>query len=588
MNAKCLLAQTGLCLLSIAGNAQEKMAEKKNVLFIMSDDFNYWLHSIGYYPQVKTPNLDKLASEGVLFANAYCSSPVSNPSRNALWSGLRPSTTGIDNNAGGFVRDRVGFEDIVTMNQYFLQNGYWVYGAGKLYHPGSMNDNPYIDKDNWSERYKGGTGSKGGKFLKWKNPGWSSMSYSVNEESMNEENCSDYEMVNEVAQYIKDYAKSAHKDQPFFIGCGVFRPHLPWNVPMDFWNMYKTEDLKIPEGCLDKVCADMPWLKTSSAHKGVLDAGKWKEAIHAYISLMTMTDSNIGILLDALASTPYKDNTIICFMGDHGWHLGEKEQWGKATLYDEANHTSLIIYDPSAQGNGKVCRKVVSLQDLYPTLVELCGLPAKADIEGNSLHALLQEPESKDWNKPVVSTYSGSNYIKTNEWRYVRSKGGDRDMLFDVVKDPSECNNLINDRKYAGVIKKLNAELDSILAIGTRLREEKLKGEKPQMSGKALAVKLGDKELKGTISRTCVKSKVVKRGRLLLDLLSSDPYCTLIIYDESGKEMLKKTVPGEQDMELELPSGMGDGSYYLFVKEHDGSSVEKFVVKGKNKKKKNK
>ena len=579
MNKKSFLIQAGLLLLSSTITAQEKTAKKKNVLFIMSDDFNYWMRAIGYYPKVETPNLDKLAANGVLFSNAYCSSPVSNPSRNALWSGLRPSTTGIDNNAGGYIREKVGFENTITMNQYFMQNGYWVYGAGKLYHPGTMAEHAQIDKENWSERNESGTGSKGGNYLRWKNPEWGSMGYSVNNNNMDNENCADYKLVSEVAEYIRKYAESEHKDQPFFIGCGVFRPHLPWNVPKDFWELYKTEELELPKGCLQKKVSDMPWVKSSKAHKGVVDAGKWKEAIHAYISLMTMSDSNIGVLLDALASTPYKDNTIICFMGDHGWHLGEKEQWGKATLFDEANHTSLIIYDPSANGNGQVCRKVVSLQDLYPTLIELCGLPIKNDIEGNSLYDLLDNPSLDTWNKPVVSTYSGSNYIKTNQWRYVRSKGGDKDMLFDVVADPYECDNLIGNRKYANVLKRLNEQLDSILNIGARIRTEKLRGRMVEEVSQNSTVKIGNRKLNITINRTCVKNKVVRRGFLRLDLLSSDPFCTLFVYDEKGTELLKEVIAGEQNHTLKLPVGIKNGSYYLYIKEYEGGSMEQFVVK---------
>lgn len=574
-----LFLGTGILLFPVFLYGGNKEQPKKNVLFIMSDDFNYWLNAIGYYPQVKTPNLNKLASEGVLFTNAYCSSPVSNPSRNALWSGLRPSTTGIDNNAAGYVREKKGLENIVTMNQYFMQNGYWVYGAGKLYHPGSMGDNPHIDMENWSERYKGGTGSIGGKFISWRNPNWGNMKYSVNAQDMNTANCDDYKMVLEVADYIKKYSQSENKDKPFFIGCGVFRPHLPWNVPMDFWKLYNTEELKMPEGTLQKKEAGMPWLVDSKAHTGVLEAGKWKEAIHAYISLMSMSDHNIGILLDALNETPYKDNTIICFMGDHGWHLGEKGQWGKATLYDEASHTSLIIYDPSAKGNGKVCKKVVSLQDLYPTLVELCGLPEKKDIEGNSLKDLLENPSDQSWDKPIVNTYSGSSFIKNNRWRYVRSNDRKKDMLFDVVNDPFECNNLINEKKYQPVIGKLNHQLDSIIAIGTKIRKDKLNGiTLSNTKTKCQTVKVGNNMLSGTIDRTCVINKTFSGKVLSLNLESSDPYCNIVIYDNNGNKILDETVIGEEKVRIELPEIFSTGRYCLVVNESHGSSVEEFFI----------
>ncbi len=476
MNKGIILLHGGLLLATTSANAQESNSaqERKNVLFLMSDDFNYWMKAIGYYPQIQTPNLDKLASEGVLFSDAYCSSPVSNPSRNALWSGVRPSTSTIDSNSAGYIRDKEGCEDVVTMNQYFLENGYYVYGAGKLYHPGSMSDNDHIDQENWSERYMGGTGSRGGNYLSWSNPKWSAMKYSVNPEPKSEENCNDFKMVNEVARKIKAYASSENRDKPFFIGCGVFRPHLPWSVPKEYWDLYSTEDIEIPKGAVATELTGMEWFNSSAAHDGVVEAGKWQEAIHAYISLMTMTDEHIGILLDALASTPYKDNTVICFMGDHGWHLGEKESWGKATLYDQASHTSLIIYDPSAEGNGKVCEKVVSLQDIYPTLVEICGLPHKADVEGNSIKTLLDDPDAESWEKPVISRYNGSDFIKSNQWRYVRNKQEGREMLFNVETDPYEQHNLRYDENYSEVVKMMNHQLDSIINIGQDIKRKNL------------------------------------------------------------------------------------------------------------------
>ncbi len=457
---------------SVLASANEK--PRKNILFLMSDDFNYWTKAQGYYPQSITPNLDKLAGKGIMFTNAHCSSPVSNPSRNSLWSGFRPSTTGIQGNEDGYIREIPGFANIKTMNHYFKENGYWVYGAGKLYHHWNMSDaNTVGDIQNFSERYKENPGSIGGNFLKWANPNWDAMMYSVNAEPMTEANCGDYKMVKQVEKFIGSYATSANNDKPFFIGCGVFRPHLPWDVPKQFYDLFKTEDLTIPQGYKEGDLLDAAQT-TASSHTGVLKADKWRESIHLYLAGLALTDYNIGILLDAAEKSIYKDNTIICFMGDHGWHLGEKERWGKASLWDMANRTTLIIYDPSAKGNGKFCQKVVSLQDLYPTLVELSGVPIKTDIEGNSVAALLEDPTRNDWDKPFIGSYNGVDYIQTNKFRYVRDNSVSKRMLYDKQNDPYEFDNLYNKSQYASVITKLNEQLDSVIAIGTNLKTKLL------------------------------------------------------------------------------------------------------------------
>ena len=446
---------------------------KKNILFLMADDFNYWTKAQGYYPQAKTPNLDKLAQKGILFTDAHCSSPVSNPSRNALWSGFRPVTTGIQGNQDGYIREKAGFANIKTMNQYFKENGYWVYGAGKLYHPGNMSDGAEKDQANWSQRYTDGTGCNGGTYLSWQNPGWAEMSYNVNGNAMTESNCADFRMVKSVANFITNYATSTNKDKPFFIGCGVFRPHLPWNMPKEFWDLYSTDTLSLPKGYIDGDLADVNQ-SAESSHTSIVAAGKWKESIHAYLACLSLADYNVGILLNALENSPLKNNTIICFMGDHGWHLGEKEKWGKNTLFDAANRTTLLIYNPSANGNGQICRKVVNLQDLYPTLVELSGVPIKTDIEGNSLAALLENPTSNDWDKPIMMSYAGTDYIKTNKWRYVRDTNTSRRMLYDIEKDPYEFTNLYNNSQYASTISRLTTQLDSMIAIGASIKSKLL------------------------------------------------------------------------------------------------------------------
>ncbi len=444
--------------------------QKKNVLFIMADDFNYWTGAQGYYPKAHTPHLDSLTAKGILFTDAHCSSPVCNPSRNALWSGYRPSTTGIQGNEDGFVRDVQGFANITSMHQYFKQNGYFTYGSGKLWHPGSMGAKE-TDPANWTQINECATGCAGGSVNKFESTEWDAMIYSANPAALSESNCNDFKMVKQVASLISGYATSANKDKPFFIGCGIFRPHLPWNSPKQFWDLFVESQLTKPAGYTADDLNDIGE-SPAAVHTELVNKNKWMQAIQAYLACCALADSNVSILLDALNKSPYKNNTIVVFTGDHGWHLGEKMKWGKNTLYDQANRTTLIIYDPSAAGNGKKCRKVVGLQDVYPTLIELCGLPVKTDIEGGSLAPLLENPERTDWTRPALMSYADKNYIKTNEYRFIDF--GNKYQLYDMVKDPYEWDNLSGKPGSDAIAAKLRAQIDSLVQIGRKMKAKLL------------------------------------------------------------------------------------------------------------------
>ncbi len=480
MNKNVLFAGTMVTsLLVLNTNVEAKkraVPEKKNVLFLMADDFNYWLNKIGYYPTI-TPNLDKLATKGVLFTEAHCSSPVCNPSRNALWSGMRPSTTGIESNNGGYVREIPGFANIVSMHQYFMDHGYYTYGGGKLWHAGSMGSES-TDPAHWNNLYTEGTGSPGGNFYKfsWDEGGlfqWSAGEFDMNTQA------GDTKLANHMAEFIAGYDKSANSDKPFFLGVGLFRPHLPWYCHKQFYDMFDPDKLPIPKGYKAHDLDDIPGAKIDPHQTEIVAKGKWKEALRAYCANMAYADYNAGIVLDALAKSKYAKNTIVCFMGDHGWHLGEKDRWAKYAVYDQANHTTLIIYDPTAKGNGKVCTKVVSLQDLYPTLVALTGLPENPKIEGRNIAPLLTNPTDKNWNWPILMSYSGTNYIKTNTWRFVDD--GERSQLYKTSEDPYEWDNLYNKPGYEDIINGLKHQMDSMLLPGTKIRETLLSDPKNTM-----------------------------------------------------------------------------------------------------------
>ena len=442
--------------------ATSMYAQKKNVLLIMADDFNYWTSKNGYYPQSRTPHIDGLAEKGVFFREAHCSSPVCHPSRNALWSGIRPSTSGIDGNGEPWIRDITGLEDVITMNQYFMQNGYWVYGAGKLYHPGTMGG-AETDAQNWSKINSAGTGCSGGSLYQYCNSAKTNYCWSANSSPMSESNCNDYALANDIKELLAGYPTGANADKPFFIGVGVFRPHMPWNSPNHFWELFDYNSLEEPQGY--NASQDSPG---NDVHQDIVNKGVWMRGIQAYLASCALADSNVGIILDALEKSPYADNTIVLFMGDHGWNLGEKGRWGKFDRCDEANHTTLAIYDPASLGNGQECVKPVSLQDIYPTLIELCNLPKRKNVEGISLKPLLDDPDNPNIHTLALSMYGGVHYIKSEKWRFIDD--GASSQLYDNESDPYQWTNLYGQAQYNTVVTDLRFKIDSMIAIGTYIK----------------------------------------------------------------------------------------------------------------------
>ncbi len=541
---------------------------QKNILLLMADDFNRWTGLSDYYPypESNTPNIDALATKGIYFSDANSSFPVCNPSRNAIWSGFRPTTSGIITNQGGFIREQAGFESIVTMHQYFMQNGYYTVGAGKLYHATSMGGYD-TDADNWNKIIDWETGCDGGTLISWRSsvtgndvPSWSAGNFNIDD-------ANDTELANAIADEITGYGQP---DKPFFIACGFFRPHLPWNSHIQFWDLYDTTKITSLSGYMDDDLDDIPGAKASNYHADILSNDKWNEAKWAYLASCSYADYNIGIVLNALNSSQYKDNTIVVICGDHGWQLGEKEQWGKGTEYEHASRTMLTIYDPSSAGNGQICSIPVSLQDLYPTLIEIAGLPEKTDIEGNSLKELLDHPQDATWDKPIMMYAKGSPILKTNEWRLVR--GGDvpgtaRPQLYNIASDPHEFENLYNNSNYASVLQTLEEQLDLILEQGADLRESIVSGTSTNTT-----VQQEEKSV-------FLRNTLVDDGILYLDLLTTDLIAEVAIYSMSGKKMISRMVAGEQDVALILPGGFKSGTYILQI-ESGGILLgsEKFIL----------
>jgi len=453
-------------------------AEPPNVLFLAVDDMKDWVGCLGGYEgTVHTPNIDRLAASGVLFTNAHCASPKCAPSRVAIMTGLRPSTTGLYENGHWW---RPNSPKMVTLPMYFRQNGYHVAGAGKIYHHTAGNNPPeqwdafqrllFCD-DPWFRGNKlcypwSKSGAmpeefpfSGVKGLGHEND-WGSLDL---QESEYDDSRS--------ADYAVQFLQNSKIKQPFFLACGLFRPHLPWYVPPKYFAMYPLEKVVLPKVLRDDrddlPPAALPFAKSREQDfRRITDQKKWKEAVQAYLASITYADAQLGLVLDALAASPHAKNTVVLLWSDHGWHLGEKGHWHKSTLWEEATRVPFIIRAPAIKPG--VCTEPVTLLNIFPTLNELCGLPQKK-LDGVSLVPLLHNPQA-EWLRPAVIEFRrGNAAVRTKDFRYIRYANGDEE-LYDHRSDPQEWHNLASKKKFAGVKEELAKSLPKKWADSARTK----------------------------------------------------------------------------------------------------------------------
>lgn len=450
----------------------------KNVLWIMVDDLNNMINAFGY-PQAITPNIDRLAQRGVVFRDAYCQAPACNPSRVSMLTGLRPWATGAYDNA---TAPRTVMPSRIFLPQYFKQNGYYTSGIGKVFHwKGPESD--YGDPAGWSyqrqpwgtrfvvrppsERYRSeiiigpGTSNAGLPIQVWDTP--------------------DSEFVDgHTADSVLQELRTHHNDaNPFFIAAGFILPHLHWIMPKRYWDMYDPYQMVLPpEPPLSS--QGIPRAAMWQPSDTPMNSADRQRAIAAYLACVTYIDSLVGLLLDELETLNLLDNTVVVFSSDHGFHLGEHARlWQKWSLFDEACRCPLLISAPGMGGNGQESRRVVELQDIFPTLVDLCGLPSyPAPLHGTSLRPLLENPDAS-WdrpaftvkNQPTTTPQRIGRSIRYQKWRYVEWKwpGTIQKQLYDLDVDPRELNNIVADPENATLVQTLSAmfppEMDLDLMI---------------------------------------------------------------------------------------------------------------------------
>ncbi|MCP5112743.1 MAG: sulfatase [bacterium] len=427
------------------GGSAMAAADHPNVLFIASDDLNDWIEGIGGHPNVHTPNVNRLAARGVLFRRAYCAAPVCNPSRTALMTGLRPSTSGVYGNSQPW---RPALPEVVTLPRHFRANGYEAAGGGKMFH------GRFEEPESWDEWWGVPRGARPPKTPV------STLDYSRIRNNFDfgpidaaDEDMRDYK----IGQQAIDYLNKKH-ERPFFLGCGFKLPHLPWYAPRKYFDRYPLGEVVLPivnERDLDDVPAiPRRWAQPKADHASITETDNWPKAVQAYLACITFVDFCLGRVLDALDASPYAGNTIVVLWGDHGWHLGEKLTWRKGKLWEESNRTPMMVAAPGVTKPGGECMAPVSLLDLYPTLVDICGISQNPKLEGVSVRPLLEDPNA-EWDRPAVMTYQRNNHsVRSRRWRYTRySDGGEE--LYDHEFDPQEWKNLAGNPRFDDVKTKL-------------------------------------------------------------------------------------------------------------------------------------
>ena len=447
-----------------------------NVLFLAVDDMNDWIGCLGTTPHAYTPNLDRLAARGVCFSNAHTAGVFCAPSRAAIFTGQFASTTGCYRSANYFQTH----PDIDPLQVSFSKSGYHTLGAGKLFHhPVGAIDvrgwdqfflrNQSQRENGWAlESWSRGTpfpkpfpnsifnrGEKitGGLFLEW------GAIPNAKEEEM-----ADTQRVN----WAVDQLNQKH-ERPFFLGVGIYAPHFPNYCPQKYFDLYDSAKIVLPtykEGDLDDLPLKIRKMKTarSRIHQKLEKLDAVDDAVHGYLACISYADAMMGRVLDALDASPHADNTIVVLWSDHGYHHGEKGDWGKHTLWERTSNVPFIWAGPGV-AKGKNTDVSASLIDMYPTLVEMCGLESpRQKLEGVSLASTLSDPNSAgDRNVFLPHMNPGEYAVINRDWRYIRY-GDDGEELYDVKADPNEWINLAGESQYADVMQRLRKTAPQVFA----------------------------------------------------------------------------------------------------------------------------
>jgi arylsulfatase A-like enzyme len=453
-----LLAVVLFCVVGTTSEAKDSGQPdgKPNVLFIAIDDLNDWTGPLKGNPQARTPHMDKLASKGMVFTNAHCAAPACGPSRSAIMSGIRPSTSGNYINKSSLVHNPI-LNKSVLMPEFFQQNGYYVAGGGKLFH--GYHFNYEVKGRGFDEYFPSKTQDlpsfAGLKFAS-KLP-LSGITRVLDWGPTLPEVTLDDHPDGKTGNWASKKLREGELPEPFFLGAGIFMPHLPNYAPQKYFDRFPLDEIELPEGYQEDDLKDVPAAHGKMAHNPWLPrvraAGQWKRAIQAYLACTNMVDDIVGQIVE------YADNTIIVLWSDHGFHLGEKQRWGKYSLWERATRVNLMWVAPGVTKPGTVTSKPANLLDIYPTLASLTGLePPEGQLEGNDLSVLMKNPDAA-WGETTVTTFGYKNYgVRSERYRYIIYEDGTEE-LYDHAADKWEWRNLADDPEYADIKYKMREGL---------------------------------------------------------------------------------------------------------------------------------
>ncbi len=539
---------------------------KPNVLFIAMDDLNDWIGCLGGHPQAMTPNLDRLAASGVLFDNAHCPAPACNPSRTAVFTGISPHVSGLYRNEQ---KMRDVMPDVELLPRTFSKAGYWAGGSGKMLHY-------FIDAPSWDEYFpKKETENpfpttlgppkrpvslpRGGPWQYYETD-WGAI------DATDEEFGGDYSVAEWVGKRL-----SEKRDKPFFLACGIYRPHEPWFVPQKYFDAFPLGKIQLPPGYRVDDLDDLPNAGKGLARNRYFDHirahKQWKQGIQGYLASIYFADAMLGRVLDALENGPHADSTIVVLWSDHGWHLGEKEHWQKFTAWRVCSRVPLIMRVPKgvpglrAGTKPSQCSKPVNLLSLAPTLLELSGLQASNVHDGPSLVPLLADPKA-DWSHVSLTHlhHPGSFGLSDEGWRYIRYADGGEE-LYDIRNDPYELSNLAGDKEYAKVLKRLRKKAPVKFAKVVEPKIESL----PSLKWKPLAKGTkapASKPDGGTFEVTFLNRSEQKVQLFWMDRTGGrKPYALI----EPGQVKIQRTRPGAVWMIAEAEKGKQEPLGYFKV-----------------------
>lgn len=432
-------------------------AQRPNIMFIIADDLNTRFGRYG--GPALTPNIDRLAAQGVSFDRAYSQFPWCGPSRASFLTGTRPNTNGIMDISTSF---RTHLPDIVTLPHYFRQNGYYTARVGKIFHqgvPGGVGRDGLDDPQAWDERFNP-VGCDIGELDEMTNltpgiPYGTAMAYHASR-------CEDGNQTDGMVaqQAISLLRKAASDDKPFFISVGFYRPHVPEIVPEAYFNLYSREQIATTPVRPEHLARVLPAAKAQSPDNLGMVPEEQQAFIHAYYAAISFVDAQVGRVLKEIDALGLADDTIVVFTSDHGFLLGEHGQWQKQMLFEDSARVPLIVRVPGTRNAGQRSPRTVEMLDIYPTLTDLAGLSHYARNEGISLVPLLDKPDDASWTKPALSQVNGGRSVRTERYRYTEWEGGNRGReLYDHASDPAEQVNLADDPRFAGVIELLRAML---------------------------------------------------------------------------------------------------------------------------------